>query len=74
MNKETINLETGLGLPCSRLVEIAVSGGGSEVAQSWSCSDALTSAGATSWVGARVLSPLPQTMKEKNLIMITQYF
>lgn len=72
MNKEAINLETGLGLPCNRLVEIAALGGGSEVA--WSCTDALTSAGATSRVGARALGPLPQFKKEKNPGMITQYF
>lgn len=74
MNKETINLEAGLGLLCSQLVEIAASGGGSEAAQSWSCNDPLTSAGATSRVGVRVLGPLPQFKKEKDLVMITRYF
>ena len=74
MNKETINLETRLGLPCSWPVEIAALGGGSEVARSWSCKSALTSAGATSRVGVRVLGPLSQFKKEKNIITITQYF
>lgn len=51
MNKETINLGAGLCLPCSRLVEVAASGGKSEVTWSWSCNDALSSGGGTSWVG-----------------------
>lgn len=59
MNKETVYLETGLGLPCSQLVEIAASGGGSEAARSWSWSSALTAASATSHMGAVVLGPLP---------------
>lgn len=59
MNKETVYLDARLGLPCSQLVEIAASGGGSEAAQSWSWNSALTSASATSHVGAVVLGPLP---------------